>query len=338
MNKQLYKFVGAIGLFLIHILVGILGYVWIEEYSLGEAFYMTVLTISTVGFNEVKELSEDGRLFTSIYILVNLAIFAYIISVLTSYIFEGRLKQAFRDMLIDRRINQLRNHVIVCGYGRNGSEACQELLKEGRDVVIIENNPEVGQKIKENKDIHVIVADATLDEHLKMAGIERAADIIITTSSDASNVFITLTSRELNPNIRIVSRASQVESESKLYRAGVNHVIMPDQLGGLFMANMITKPAVIEFLDLLTGRGPSDLKFHLESISYEDLKPGMRDKTLQALNIQKTTGATVIAVKDNEKGMIPNPPGETFIGKEDTLVLLCSERNVDRVFRTLTNR
>lgn len=336
MRKQLYTFIIAVGLFVLSLCVGIIGYMLIEHYDFLNAFYMAVITISTVGFTEVYELSSAGRLFTSLYIVSNLAIFAYVVSVLTTYLFEGKLKSVFKNFMTDREISKLQDHVIVCGYGRNGSQACEELLNAGREFVVIEKDPEIRQSVTSKVNFQMLVADATFDNNLKLAGIERAKEIIITTPSDASNVFITLTARELKPDITIIARASEKETEVKLYRAGADHVIMPDHLGGMFMAQMVTKPVVIEFLDLLTGRGRGAKKYKLVSINYADLKPKYRDKTLRELKIRNLTKGNVIAVKDNIKGLIPNPPADTFIGIDDTMIILCSEDNEQNLIEMLT--
>ncbi len=337
MLQQLRTFIGALFLFFLSLVIGTIGFMLIEDYVLIDAFYMAVITISTVGFSEVEELSTSGKLFTALYIIVNLGIFTYIISVLTTYLFEGKLKSVFKNIMTDREISKLNNHVIVCGYGRNGSQACEELLKAGRAFVVIEKDPS-NHNIPPNPDFQILIADATFDDNLISAGIERAKEILITTPSDASNVFITLTARGLNPNINIIARAAEKKTESKLYRAGANHVIMPNYLGGTFMAQMVTKPVVIEFLDLLTTRGRDQQKYKLEAVSYNDLKPIYRDKTLAELRIRSLTGGNVIAVKDNVKGMIPNPTADTFIGVDDTMIILCSEENAKDVIRTLTGK
>jgi voltage-gated potassium channel len=314
-----------------------MGFMFLEGYTLTEGLYMSIITISTVGYGEVNELSDAGRLFTAAYIVVNLGLFAYVVSVISTYLFEGKLRNVFDSLKKDRSINRMKDHVIVCGYGRNGSQACQELLQEGRAFVIVDKDPEVKNMIPDNKDmVQVIISDATIDNTLRRAGIERAKEIIITTPSDAANVFITLTARELQPNIRIIARASEMESESKLYRAGADKVILPDYLGGVFMAQMVTNPVVIEFLDLLTGRTVDREKYKLVSIGYLELKTEYRDKTLSELKIHDLTGGTVIAVKDNIKGMIPNPPPDTFIGIEDTMIILCQEESADYVLQTLS--
>ncbi len=335
-RENLSNFIVALGLLILSLAVGIVGFVAIENYDILNAFYMAVITISTVGFTEVFELSPAGRLFTAFYIIVNLGIFAYVISVLTTFLVEGKLKSVFKDYMSDREISKLNNHVIVCGYGRNGSQACEELIREGREFLVIEKDPEIRQSVTSNLNFRMLIADAAVDNNLKAAGIERAGEIIITTPSDAANVFITLTARELKPDITIISRASEKETEAKLYRAGADRVILPDHLGGMFMAQMVTKPVVIEFLNLLTGQGQNHEKYKLESISYDDLKPRYKDKTLKDLDIWNLTGGTVVAVKDNIKGMIPNPPSDTLIGEDDTMVILCSEDNAKSLIRILT--
>ena len=212
---------------------------------------MSVITLSTVGFSEVHEFSPSGRLFTAIYILMNLGILAYAVSVLSTFLFEGKLKSIFKNYMSDLKINKMNNHIIVCGYGRNGKEACEELLRAGKEFVVIEKEIEVQNQLEDTKRIPMLIGDATFDKNLKLAGIQRAKVIIITSPSDASNVFITLTARELKPDILIISRASENQTGNKLYRAGADKVIMPDNLGGMFMAQMVTKPVVIESDDRL---------------------------------------------------------------------------------------
>ena len=329
MGKSLSKLLLAIFLLIFSLFAGTVGFYIIEDFDLLNAFYMAVITLSTVGFAEVHEMSDNGRLFTAFYILMNLGILAYAVSVLTSFIFEGKLQSIYKNYMTDLKINKLHNHVIVCGYGRNGTEACEELSRGGRQFVVIEMNPEVMKNFKTNAESHVLIGDATTDNTLKTAGLKRAEVIIITTSSDADNVFIALTAREMNPGIMIIARASKKESESKLRRAGANKVIMPDNLGGMFMAQMVTKPVVIEFLNLMTGY--SGQHYHLEQLHYEDLKPVYQDKTLKELQIHDKTGGTVIGVKDNLKGLIPSPDPETLIGPKDTIVVLGGEDHIKQL-------
>ncbi|MCV9385119.1 potassium channel family protein [Reichenbachiella ulvae] len=329
MNKQLESLIGAFLLFIISLGIGLAGFSFIEDLEFVNALYMTIITVGTVGFTEVKELSQAGRIFTSFYILMNLGLFAYVVSVVSSYFFEGKLKSIFKSYKSSMEISKLSGHVIVCGFGRNGRRACEELQKSGREFVIIDNKAEIQELIPES--MRWYIGDATQDENLKTVGIERASTIIITTPSDASNVFITLTARHLNEDIKIIVRASNIETEEKLYRAGADKVIMPDMLGGMFMAQLVTKPIVIEFLDLLNG--VSGTSYHLEEVGYEELKSQYQDKTLRELNIPAKTGAIVLGVKDNIKGLIPGPSADTFIGIDDHLIVLGSDETLKKFIK-----
>ena len=324
MKSHLNQLITAIAFFLLSLTVGIVGYSQIEDLDWVNAIYMTIITIGTVGFTEVKELSPHGRLFASVYIMMNMAFFAFILSVISSYFFEGKLKDVLKNYRTNMKLSKLENHVIVCGYGRNGKRACEELEQSGREFIIIDNNETMVDKFP--KHMKWYIGDATKDEHLKAIGIEKASSIIITTPSDSINVFVTLTARNINPSIKIIARTSSYETQDKLYHAGANSVIMPDVLGGMYMAQIITKPTVIEFLNLMNGA--SGIDYHLEEIDYEDLREEYKDKNLEELDIIRKTGAVVIGVKDDIKGIIPAPNPTTVIGKEDHLILLGSSKSL----------
>ena len=336
LHNQLNPLFIAGTLLILSILTGTFYYHLAEGFQMVDAFYMSVITISTVGFFEVKELSFQGRIFTAIYIICNMAILAFVISIFSSYLFEGRLRTVFRKYMIDREINKLHDHVIVCGYGRNGRKACEELTEEGMSFVVIDRDEALLANYEKVKGFHLIVGDATQDDILKDANVNFAKNIIITTPSDADNVFITLSAKELNPTIHVIARATYPESVSKLERAGADHIIMPEEISGMIMAQMITKPVVMEFLDLLTGRGIDHDKYIMETIRYEELKKNYQDKTLGDLEIFKKTGCIVIGVKDDIKGIIPNPHPETFIGPDDHLILLGSAEFLDKARQVYT--
>jgi voltage-gated potassium channel len=335
MNYQLGKLILAVLLCILSIVIGFCGFMFIEGYNAIDSFYMTIITVGTVGYTEVHTLSDNGKLFTSFYILLNLGIFAYVVSVITSYLFEGKLKSILTNYMSDKELGKLKNHVVVCGYGRNGSKACEELAANGRDFVVVEKNPESRQSLPVGKNFKMMVADATNDDTLKLAGIERASVIIITTPSDAANVFVTLTARALNPKIKIIVRASERETEGKLYRAGADKVIMPDILGGMFMAQLVTKPVVIEFLDLLSGVSGED--YRMEEVHFTQLKDIYKDKALKDLKVRENTGATIIGMKDNIKGLMPSPPSDTIFGEDDTMIILGHESNLTRFFKEYTH-
>lgn len=312
--------------------MGSLGYYIIEGYSLRDALYMSVITFSTVGFNEVNPLSENGKLFTTIFITVNLVIFAYTVSAISSFFFEGELKKVFQNIITNREVKKLKNHVIVCGFGKNGAQACEELEKSDTDFVVIERDLQTIEDFSPEKKYKFINGNATLDEVLLEAGVEKAAVVITALPSDADNVFITLTARGLKPDINVIAKATEVNSERKLLRAGASHVVMPDKLGGIHMANLITKPYVIEFLELLNGVGES--KIELEEIDYDNLKTEYCNQSLKSLDIRNKTGATVIAIKDDKEGFIFNPHSEKEICEGDVLIVLGKQSDLKQFRKT----
>ncbi|MEQ6121086.1 potassium channel protein [Reichenbachiella sp. MALMAid0571] len=331
MNKEIKSFVTAVILLTLSLVIGLVGFVYIEDYTIGDAFYMTVITFSTVGFNEVNPLSENGRLFTSFYIIFNLGIFAYVVSVVTTYIFEGKLNSVFKNFISTKEVKKMKGHIIVCGYGRNGKKACEELYKNNRKFILVEFNEELLFAREEVKNYQVVIGDATHDETLCEAGIEKASALITTLPNDAANVFITLTAKELNPNLTIISRASQEQSEKKLLRAGASKVIMPDAVGGTHMAQLIIKPYVIEFLELLTGEGSNELK--LEEVVFDVFKDEFRGKSVRELDVRNRTGVTVVGFRDPQHGFIFNPSPDTKILRGDVMIISGSEESIKK-FKT----
>ena len=328
MPKGIRKLIFAIILMLFSILVGSVGFHIIEGYDWADSFFMAIITISTVGYTTIGPLGLIGKIFTSLYIIMNLVIFAYVISVITSYLFEGGLRNIFRKFIIDREVNKMKDHVIVCGYGRNGSKACEELRNSGREFVVIENDEDIINSIPDDGSIHLVVGDATDDDVLHLAKIDTAEFIIITLPRDSDNVFITLTARELNPDIHVIARASDPNSEKKLRRAGAHSVILPDVLGGLHMSQLITKPYVIEFLDILNGVSSEEL--HLEEITFEDIRADFQNQTIGALNIRAKSGVTIIGVRRGEGGFSFNPGPDTIINQGSILIVLGNKTQIEK--------
>lgn len=290
------------------VVVGSVGFVLIEGYSWVEALYMTVITVSTVGFGEVRELSEEGMLFTSILIMGSLGTFAYSISALTTYFVNGEYRTTFKEARLKQEVEKLRNHVIVCGTGRVGEMAVQELLDHNTPVVIVENDVEKADSLSAEGHI-VISGDATRDENLASAGITKAKSVITTLPSDAQNLYVVLAAREMAPNIHIVSRASKLNSVSKLRVAGANNVIMPDKVGGAHMASLVVMPDVIEFLDHLKIQGADDI--NLEEIPVNVLPQGLKTATLGELDARNRVGVNVVGVKQSDGNFIINPGRDT---------------------------
>jgi len=328
-DKRLRNLLYTLSLVVVSFTIGIVGFSSIRGYGFWDAFYMTVITISTVGFNELHDLGAAGRIFVSFYIIFNISIFAYIISVITKYLFEYELKEIYKNYMTNLDVKKLNNQVIVCGYGRNGSNAVDELLLGERSFIIIDKDVNlIKHKLANKEDVLYLEGEATDDEILKLAGIDKASAIITTLPKDSDNVFVTLTARELNPSINIIARSSEPSSVSKLKRAGANSVVLPDVIGGQHMAQLITKPEVIQFIDMLSGVG--DVKLKLDEIKFDELKENYRGRTIRELDIRNKTGATVIGFKNDSHGFLVNPNPDIKVDKGDVLILLGSDLEVKR--------
>lgn len=306
-TKVYYPFI----LLAVIFLIGIGGYMLIEGYNFEDAIYMTVITISTVGFSEVKPLSSAGRMFTVALILTSFGTFAYAISQITRYVIDGELEQYFYKYRVVRNIAKLKGHTIICGYGRNGRQAVRTLLDHQEQVVVVEKDPERIAWIKEEDEFLYFEGDASLDKTLLDAGLKNAKALITTLPNDADNLFVTLSARVLNPKIKIISRASEENSDSKLRHAGVSNVIMPDKVGGAHMAQLVVKPDVVEFMDLLTGQ--SKTKVHLEEIDSNELPDEFIGKSIENLDIRKRFGANIIGFKNAEGIYEFNPAADALL-------------------------
>lgn len=322
MSSRARSVLYAVLILLTSVLVGTSGYALFEDYSVVDALYMTMLVVSTVGFGEVSPLSPRGKVFSSIYMLINMGIFAYIVSVISQYMFEGEFKKIFSTFIFNKKTNKLTNHIIVVGFGRTGAKTCDELLKSKKKFILIENHKDVLTTLPEKPSFQVITDDASKEEVLLEAGIKDANSLIITLPNDAENMLICITAKGINQNINIIARASEESAEKKLYRAGATKVVKPFALGGIHMAHLITQPYVIEFLEILTGITGQDLR--LEEFAFQQLKGEYKNKTIKELDIRSRTGATVLGIKDKLKGFIFDPKNETVIGDGDVLIVLGS--------------
>jgi len=257
--KIFYKLLLPVGMLLLTILMGTAGYMVIEHFDFLSALYMTVTTVSTVGYGEVKPLTETGRIFTIILILVNLGLFTYFITLLTRFFSDGEFIKMYKQFKMENSIKALQQHVIICGFGRNGKESAQVLFNNHIPFVVLEEKVELEDDLPfEVK--YFMKGDATKDEVLLEAGIEHARALITTLPVDADNLFVVLTAKQLNPNLTVISRASQDSSVNKLKIAGASNVIMPDKIGGAHMATLVMLPDVMEMLSIMTTRSGDDFK------------------------------------------------------------------------------
>ncbi len=326
MNSSLKKLIFGLGFAILSLSIGISGYMLIEDYSFTEALYMTVITISTVGYREARPLSEAGMIFTSIYILLNLGLVAYVVTYVARFVFEGELKHQYDIYINEKKLKAMKNHVIVCGYGRNGSKAVAELKRNGHQCVVIDMRAELAEELI-NEVKGVVIGDASDENVLAKAGLPRAKAIIIALPNDAQNVYITLTAREVNPDIQIISRATSEQTQKKLYKAGAHTVVMPDSLGGKHMAQLITKPSVIHFLNLLEGVEGS---FKIEQINYDDLKPEYQGKSIVEMNIRQQTGVSVVANQNKNGSFQINPKADTVLQPGANFIILGTNDEIGR--------
>ena len=231
--------------------IGTIGYMGLSHYSFVDALYMTVITVTTVGFGEIRPFSPEEKVFTIFLILTSITVFGYAVSAFSEYLVSGKLFDHFKHKKVEKQIGKLEGHTIVCGYGRNGKQAILKLRNYNKNFVVIENDKEVINFLDAD-DILNVQGDGTTDEVLISAGIKKASNLITALPSDADNLFVVLSARQLNADCTIISRASKESSYSKLKIAGADNVIMPDKLGGAHMASLVVTPDVLEFVDRLT--------------------------------------------------------------------------------------
>jgi len=330
----------AIVLTVLSLVAGMAGFMTIEHFKAADAFYMTVITVSTVGYGELHPLSEAGRMFAAFYILYNLVVVAYLVSVLSTFIFDGELRKIFNMYRTDQEIKRFSGHIIVCGFGRNGRKAFQELRLNGARVVVVEENEQLMKGLSEGRSgedydgdgvaggkIFTVFGDATSDEVLQQAGVARASALITALPKDADNVFVALSARALNPRLKIIARASYKTSESKLLSAGADSVVMPDEIGGSHMANLVVRPEVIRFLDLISGLSADKLR--LEEMSFAQLRQDLHGRSIRELDALRHTGATIIGLRQASGALLVSPPVEYVPAPGDVLLLLGSESQIE---------
>jgi voltage-gated potassium channel len=307
------------GLVISIIAIGTIGYMWLSGYNFIDALYMTVITVTTVGFGELQPFSPKEKIFTIFLILTSIIIFGYAVSAFSEYLVSGKFFEHFKHRRVEKQIGHLKGHTIVCGYGRNGRQAILKLGNYNKKFVVVEKKKET-IAILDTQGILNIEGDATLDETLQRAGIEKASFLITALPSDADNLFVVLTASQLNKNCVIISRAEKESSYKKLKFAGAKNVIMPDKLGGDHMASLVTTPDVIEFVDRLTIEGETTA--NLEEIAVNDLPEKYINKTILDLDLRKQTGCTVIGFRNPNKEYIINPEANIKLIADSQLIIL----------------
>jgi len=315
---------GCFSFFLVF-LYGLFIYIHVEGWGFLDSFYQVVITLSTVGFTETHELSETGRLLTSSLILLGVGTFAYLVGTFTQFLVEGKIQDLWGKRKMQKIIDTLEDHFIVCGYGRIGSVVVREIVNDGLPVVVIENNPQYVESLK-NQQILVIEGDATEDEILFAAGLKRAKGLIASLTQVAENVYVTLTARQTCPNIYIVARADKESSVQKLLMAGANKALTPHMIGGMRMAQMVLRPTVTDFLEL--AHQGEDLQ--MEEIQIQSGSE-LIGKDLIASGIRPRFNLIIIAIGKESGSMIFNPGAMEVLEEGDVLVAVGKHINFEQL-------
>jgi len=306
--------------------IGLTGFHFIEGYGFIDSLYMTVLSVSTVGFEVVRPLSPQGKLFVSFLIIFSLGSFTYVGSSLVRFFLDGEFLKKLKTNRVSKRIEKLTDHVIICGYGRNGEQAALELTDHHQPFVIIERRENVIARIQDDPNLLFVQGDATSEDVLRTAGIDRARALIATTPNDADNMFVVLTARSVNPDLTIISRASEIGSDIKLRRAGATNVIMPERMGGQRMARLVTQPDVVEFMEYILLQRNRDIS--IQEVHCRNMSKMNLGKTIGELNLGSITGTTIIGLKNGEGKYVFNPGGDYTLSPQDQLFVLGSPEQV----------
>lgn len=324
-RKKIYT---AVFLLVFLLFIGVLGFKIMSNYTWVDAIYMTVITITTVGFGEVQPLDDAAKIFTVFLILTSVVILGYAITVITEYILSKNNFEELTQRKMQKKIDGFKDHIIICGYGRNGKQAAQKLLAYEKSFVVIEKDKEILEKHQYDL-IPFVLGNANEDEVLQKAGIERASTLISALPNDADNLFVVLSARQINSNLNIISRASQETSYQKLKLAGANNVILPDRIGGDHMASLVVVPDLIEFIDNLSIVGKANI--NIEEIPVQKLYDTSKVKTIKDLDLRKKTGCNVIGYKDSNGDYIVNPEADLELAPNSKLIVLGRPKQIQKL-------
>lgn len=322
----------AIGAALLLALItfGVIGYMIIERWSFMDALFMTVTTITTVGFREVQPLSTGGRIFTMFVILFGVGVAFYLLTAVVQSAVEGELGEALGFRRMQQKIEALRDHYILCGFGRVGEEIAREYAERGVSFVIIENNPEAVGRAQQAGHL-LIQGDATQDALLVQAGIQHARALLAASDSDAGNTFITLTAKALRPDIVVIARVGHPTSEPRVERAGAERVISPYKLAGRRMALSALQPLTVDFFDVLAS-GRQGEQLLAELVVTEE--SGMAGQTVHDV-LHRSSATSLLAIQHAEGELVVGPPDSHVIEQGDRLILLSNEPDIEALGRKM---
>lgn len=313
-NRRILYAVAAV---VVAILFGAVGFYLIEGWSILDSLYVAAQTVTTVGYGDLTPATRNGRIFSTVFMLVGVGVVLYALTTTVHTIVQSELVAAFGQRRASRKMSKLRDHFIICGAGRVGSHLVRGLLGGAETFIVIERDP---QKVAELTDlgVTVLVRDATLEESLREAGVEHARGLAACLPDDADNVYVVLTARDLNPHMHIVARAAEEQAEPKLIRAGANRVVAPTIIGGHRMAMALTKPAVDDFLGSITA---NKLELAFEQLEV-DAQSTLAGQKLRETNIRSELDIVVVSIRRSDGEILFNPSGEAMIESGDLLIAI----------------
>ncbi len=309
------------------LLVGTIGYMLLEGWNCFDALYMTVITLTTVGYGETHELGRTGKAFTLILILVGAGVVFYIIGMITEFVVEGQIRQVLGRHKLGKQIEKLKSHYIICGYGRVGETVCDIFSSKSLKMVVIDKDPDRIKQLRKNGLLYV-EGQATDEDSLIEAGVGRAMTLVAALGSDVDNLYVTLSARGLNPGLFIIARSGCVGSGRKLLRAGADKVVSPYRIGARRMARMILHPTTTDFLELL--RNEKITKFQLEEIPVGG-SSSLIGISLENLGIRQKLNLNIVAIKKAEGDILFNPSSKDIIEAGDTLIAIGADNNLSKL-------
>ena len=323
----------AVTLLVILLGVGVVGFKILTGESWIDCFYMTVITISTVGFTEAVPIDDNAKVFTILLILTGFIVVGYAIKVITEYIVTRNDAEEIKLKKMQKKIDGMQGHIIICGYGRNGAQVAKKLAAYDKEFVVIEKNKDLVERLEDNN-IAYVLGNANEDDVLAEAGINRASCLISALPNDADNVFVVLSARQINEDVHIISRASHETTYSKLKLAGANNVILPAKIGGDHMASLVVVPDLIEFIDNLSIVGKMNI--NIEQVNVDQLYDTSQVKTIRDLDLRKKTGCNVIGYKGPKGRYIVNPGADQELVPNSTVIVLGRPEQIQKL-NTLFN-
>lgn len=332
MNVFSRRFASLLVFFMVLIAMGTVGYMFIEHWGFADALYMTVISITAVGYEEVHQLSRTGQNFTMLLLAGGITGVGVWFALITALIVESDLTNVLRERRNKRGIRTLNDHVVICGAGRTGRQVVEELVVAGQDFVVIERDQASIEVLRQSlPEVKVIHGDATLDQNLESANVESARALVAALNADADNLFVCLSARHLAPNLMIVARAHEEQSMEKMFRAGADRVVSPNVSSAIRMASFIVRPSVMSLLDVSTHS--MDMSLRLEQARISDQSP-VAGRTLKEAAIPQLTGLIVIAVEkreDGERRFLFNPVATTRLEPGDEMIVMGEPEQVEKL-------